>query len=129
MQEWQSSMNQIYIGTYDNQQPNYYGIVFPDAIKNNNLENNIKINNQNVYIAWQLASTIDSADENKNILLEVAVGHSQNNNSNLILYFFMLQNNQPKVFVSQTSNGQDIYLIETKNNQLQEGFSKIFNTQ
>lgn len=45
----------------------------------------------------------------------------------MVLYFFVIQNNQPKVYISRTTNGDDLYFSETQNNDLKSGFANIFN--
>ncbi|MCC7668825.1 MAG: DUF4767 domain-containing protein [Leuconostoc pseudomesenteroides] len=122
MSQWQTEMNQTYTGTYDNQKPDYYGISFPTALENGRLSGHIKFDNQDTTIEW----SPNGSSNSKNQVLAVAVGQTSSDGYNKILYLFISQESQPKVYVSQTTNGEDLYFTETKNTALENGFSQIY---
>lgn len=123
MTEWQSRMNQSFVGTYNGQQPNYYGLKFPTSITNGRLNGHIKFNDITTDVTW----SPDGSGHATHKLVAIASGKISNDNFNLALYFFVIENNQPIVYVSQTTNGDDLYFSETKNTDLQNGFTDIFN--
>ncbi|MDI6552833.1 DUF4767 domain-containing protein [Leuconostoc falkenbergense] len=123
MSQWQTEMNQTYSGTYDGQKPDYYGISFPTALENGRLSGHIKFDNQNTTVEWSPNANSSA----KNQVLAVAVGQTSSNGYNRILYLFIAQEKQPKVYVSQTTNGEDLYFTETQNTALKDGFSQIYN--
>ncbi|MBZ5946457.1 DUF4767 domain-containing protein [Leuconostoc gasicomitatum] len=123
MSAWQSKMDQSFVGTYDGQEPNYYGITFPTDLTNGKYNNHVKFDEVTTAVTW----SPDGSGESANKVVAIASGKVSKNNFNMALYFFVIQNNQPKVYISRTTNGDDLYFSETQNNDLKSGFANIFN--
>ncbi|GAP00353.1 lipoprotein [Fructobacillus ficulneus] len=123
MSSWQTKMSQTYTGTYDGNEPNFYGIAFPAAFSNANAQGHFVFDNTQEDVTWD--PTNQSQADLK--VLAVAVGHRNDAATALILYFFAVKNGQPVVYVSQTTNGPQVYFQKTDNADLQNGFAKLYN--
>lgn len=118
MRSWQSQMGQTYQGTYTGAKPEHLGVVFPDAIKNNDVQ--FSWVKQSVDLTWSDNGENGSAYQ----VLEVATG-GESSAQWPTTYLFCLHNGQPVVFMTRTTNGGVLYLQDTQNSALQSGFAGI----
>lgn len=124
MQSWQSQMNQKFDGTYDNKTPDLYGVKFPEALTSGKYNNHIKFDNMNVTPTW---SPDGSGDAPIKVVAAAAGNVGAQGTFNRALYLFVIQNNQPKVYVSRTTNGDDLIFTETQNDAIKNGFEQVVN--
>jgi len=120
MGQWQAAMGQTYQGTYNGATPNHLGIVFPDAITSGQLNGRVSLGGQLVNLTWSTNGENGQAYQ----VVAVATG----NQSKLgfpTTYLFCIHNQQPVVYMSQTTNGNIFYIQNTQNAALQAGFAKI----
>ena len=120
MASWQREMGQTYVGTYDDKAPDHLGFRFPDALRDGSLAGRIKWGSQSVDLKWSK----DGEDSSEFQVVAVATGgkaNAQYPNT----YFFCLHNRRPVVFVTQTTNGDELIIHDTQNSALQAGFAKI----
>ncbi|MFC6294376.1 DUF4767 domain-containing protein [Lactiplantibacillus daoliensis] len=120
MGQWQAAMGQTYQGTYNGDNPNHLGIVFPDAITSGQLNGRVSLGGQLVNLTWSTNGENGQAYQ----VVAVATG----NQSKLgfpTTYLFCIHNQQPVVYMSQTTNGNIFYIQNTQNAALQAGFAKI----
>ncbi|MCT3028111.1 DUF4767 domain-containing protein [Pediococcus parvulus] len=113
--EW----GQTYVGTYDGERPDHYGFTFPNAIESGQLDNRVILANQRIQLRW-------SEDGEQSAPFQVVEAATMDNQHGfLTTYFFCLHNQQPVVFVTGTTNGDDLYVRTSQNSELQAGFAKI----
>lgn len=124
MATWQTKMGQTFQATYNGQQPNHLGFVFPEVITSGKAANRIKIGQQNVQLTWSTNGNNGAAYQ----VVAVATG-GKANAMYPTTYFFTLHNQQPIVYVTDTSNGGILYLHVATNRALQNGFAKIVDGQ
>ncbi|WNW16519.1 DUF4767 domain-containing protein [Lactiplantibacillus plantarum] len=120
MASWQREMGQTYVGTYDDKAPDHLGFRFPNALLNGSLAGRIKWGSQSVDLKWSK----DGEDRSEFQVVAVATGgkvEAQYPNT----YFFCLHHRRPVVFVTQTTNGDELIIHDTQNSALQAGFAKI----
>ena len=120
MAAWQREMGQSYVGTYDDKVPDHLGFRFPEAFSDNNLAGRIKWGSQSVDLKWSK----DGEDKSAFQVVAVATG-GKANAQYPITYFFCLHHRRPVVFVTQTTNGDELIIHDTQNSALQAGFAKI----
>ncbi|MBS9338728.1 DUF4767 domain-containing protein [Fructobacillus sp. M2-14] len=122
MASWQKNMKQTYVGTYDDKEPNYYGILFPEELESGHLKNQVIIDGKQKNLSWN-----PSANEQDGLNV-VAVAAEATQSMKGILYFFTVENNQPTVYVSTTNNGGQLYFQKSQNADLQKNFAKVFHS-
>lgn len=120
MHGWQRKMGQNYQGTYDGQVPNHLGFKFPAAIKNGSLNGRLKWGSQKISVSWSTTGTSSAAYQ----VLEVATGGKPNEEWPTT-YLFCLHQQRPVVLMTQTTNGDTLYVQDTQNAALQSGFAGI----
>lgn len=120
MAAWQREMGQTYVGTYDDKVPDHLGFRFPEAFSDSSLASRIKWGSQSVDLKWSK----DGEDSSAFQVVAVATG-GKADAQYPITYFFCLHNRRPVVFVTQTTNGNDLIIHDTQNSALQAGFAKI----
>ncbi|WP_225425633.1 DUF4767 domain-containing protein [Lactiplantibacillus plajomi] len=119
MHAWQQRMGQTYVGTYDGERSDHYGFVFPKAIKSGQLDGRLVWVNQRIRFRW-------SEDGEQSAPFQVVEAATMDNQHGfLTTYFFCLHNQRPVVFVTGTTNGDDLYVSDSQNSELQAGFAKI----
>lgn len=121
MANWQSQMKQSYQGTYNDEKPDHLGNVFPKALKDGGLNGHVKWGEQTVNLTWSTNGENGNAFQ----VVAVATGGGKQRKSFPTTYFFCLYNQQPVVFMTQTTNGNDLDIQDTQNSALQAGFAKI----
>ncbi|KRL47127.1 DUF4767 domain-containing protein [Lacticaseibacillus manihotivorans] len=121
MATWEKSMSQSYVGTYDNQIADYLGIKFPNVIDHTTVQE--VVYDQSEQLSWYSASNQTSA---RFQVMAAAVG-GKVGNSWPMLYLFALDTKDmsPVVLISQTTNGGTLWLYETANTALKDGFTQI----
>jgi hypothetical protein len=120
MKKWQTAMGQQYQGTYDGQKPNHLGFIFPDTLQNGNLVERLSLYHEKVQLEW----STDGAKEAGIQVVAVATG-GKPQAMYPTTYFFCFYEGRPVVFVTQTTNGNILYLSDTQNAELQAGFAQI----
>jgi len=124
MKQWQTAMGQTYQGTYDGANPNHLGFVFPYAITSGEMADRVSLGNQPVNLTWS------TNGENGQAYQVVAVATGNKTKLGFpTTYLFCLHNQQPVVYMSQTTNGNIFYIQSTQNAELQAGFANIVNGQ
>ncbi|PIO82033.1 DUF4767 domain-containing protein [Pediococcus damnosus] len=120
MQTWQSEMGQTYKGTYNGEKPNHLGYVFPDVIKNGQLDGKVKWGSRKINLTWS------TNGENGNEFQIVAVATGGKPGTNFpTSYLFCIHNKRPVVLMTQTTNGNTLEVQDTQNGDLQAGFAGI----
>lgn len=117
MQQWQTKMSQSYLGTYDGKKPSYRDNVFPDVLINGQLQD--KVNWGALPIALQWSPKGDKQGEYQ------VVAVASENTTLAETYFFTIHNGHPLVFEASKDKGDLIYLYDSQNVELQQGFAKI----
>ncbi|WP_125702340.1 DUF4767 domain-containing protein [Lacticaseibacillus daqingensis] len=118
MKQWSSEMGQHWIGTYDDQPLNYYGV---DA--------EALTANQGITMTWgqqpiQMQWTANGFTAAEFQLLAAAYTPGAGEMDE-ILYLFCLHNGRPVIFTSMTTNGGVLYLADSQNVALYQGFIEI----
>lgn len=120
MAKWQKEMDQTYKGTYNGEKTNHLGYIFPDVIKNGKLAGRVKWGTRKINLTW----STNGENGNEFQIVEVATG-GKGGTSFPTTYLFCIHNNQPVVFMTQTTNGNYLYVQDTQNADLQAEFAKI----
>ncbi|MFB9769965.1 DUF4767 domain-containing protein [Lactiplantibacillus modestisalitolerans] len=120
MEQWQAEMGQTYVGTYQGKQPDHLGYKFPAALTNGDLDGRVEWGHQKVTLTWAPKADQDAAIQ----VLAVATG-GKPETPFPTTYFFCLHNQRPVVLMTQTTNGETLYVQDTQNGELQAGFAKI----
>ncbi|BDR56586.1 DUF4767 domain-containing protein [Xylocopilactobacillus apis] len=119
MHSWQKEMGQSYLGTYDGQNPNHYGFIFPEGLSSGQLKGKTNWGEKPIEFEW-------SPDGNSKAEYQVvAVATAKVQMQRCITYFFTIHKDHPIVFVTQTTNGDTLYFYDSQNVNLQAGFAKI----
>jgi len=120
MASWQSQMGQTYVGTYDGKIPNHLGYKFPTVFENGQLKGRVVWGQQSVELSWS------KTGENGSALQVVAVATGGKSDAQFpTTYFFCIHNGRPAVLMTQTTNGDQMYIEDTQNSALQAGFAEI----
>ncbi|AVK62075.1 DUF4767 domain-containing protein [Lactobacillus sp. CBA3605] len=120
MHQWEVEMGQSYTGTYDGDHPDHLGFVFPTTITTGQLKDRVKWGQRAINLTWS------KNGENGAEFQVVAVATGGKATAEWpTTYFFCLHHQRPVVFMTQTTNGDDLYLKDTQNSALQAGFTEI----
>ncbi|BDR57991.1 DUF4767 domain-containing protein [Xylocopilactobacillus apicola] len=122
MKKWQAEMGQTYVATYDGQEVNHYGFIFPADINNQNLRERVTLNGQPINLTWS------NNGNNGSEYQVVAAAIRQPVSMHMITYLFTLHNGKPAVYYTPTTNGGILRLFDTENAVLQNGFANIINS-
>lgn len=120
------AMDQNYKEYSQSQSVDLYGVKLPSAVLNNEWQ--MAVNEEAVSIEWsetgegskpyQLVAVYSDADTQPYLKKHV--------------YFFVIENGNPKVFVTQQNQGNEknyLYFTETQNEDIKNGFSQIVNNK
>lgn len=129
MAVWEKSMNQQY-QSYGPEHPvDLYGVLLPNAILPTG-DWKMVVDNQPVSVIWSEDGL--SSESYQLIAVYSDIEHSQQEYAfDMHTYFFMIVEGQPKVFITQQSQGNSdnyLYFSETQNGELRQGFADIFET-
>lgn len=124
MKDWQGKMGQTYQGTYEGHKANHGDFIFPDGLQNGHLTSKLLLNYQPFKPVW---STNGMADAEYQVVAAATGYANQNHNqyARITTYLFTLHNGRPLVLVSQSTNGDYLWLTDSQNVDLQVGFAKI----
>lgn len=127
MHEWiktSQRANWTWQATYDGEKPNHFGSVYPDDIQNGTYHTNLKWGYRDISFDW--ATT--GAEKGEFLVVAAATAtepHDPNTWAFTVTWFFCLHNGQPTVLLTQTIEGGTVYVYDSQNAALQQGFAKI----
>lgn len=129
MSVWGKSMNQRYQSYRPGQPTDLYGVLLPDSILPAG-DWQMVVDNRPMSVVW----SEDGLKAEPYQLLSVYSDTEYAQQTGAFdshVYFFMIYEGQPKVFITQQNQGNTdnyLYFTETENAELRQGFSDIFMT-
>ena len=127
MADWGETMDQKYEEYSEGNNVDWYGTQIPDALVGENKDWNTMVEEEPVDFEW---SEDGEASEGDYALVAVYSDAKTQKYLEKHLYFFALDEGEPKVLVSQQNQGNGewkFYFSETDNQELQDGFADIVN--
>jgi hypothetical protein len=122
MASWQQSMGQSFKGTYDGKVVDYLGFEYPTVIDKTWREE--VVYDQSAQLLWNHANG-DPQHSRFRVVAAAVGGKADSYWPMLYLFAFDSLDMSPVVLVSQTTNGGTLWLYETGNAELRNGFAKI----
>ncbi|MBU7568130.1 DUF4767 domain-containing protein [Weissella hellenica] len=117
---WQTAVGQDFVGTYNGGTPKHLAYKFPDALKDGQLKDHLKLDDHKVAFTWS-----PKADKKADYqVVAVATGSRQGVDSPTS-YFFVIHEGQGQVYATETASGKDLTLTETQNADLKNNFASI----
>ncbi|MFC6169353.1 zinc ribbon domain-containing protein [Loigolactobacillus jiayinensis] len=124
MSDWQDTMNQSYVGTYDTQSVDDDGVNFPDDIRSGDYKGNVTVDDSDVTLKWTTKANTDAAYQ---VVAAAVYNHDEDGEAKVIAYLYVFHNGSPDVLVSQDSDSTVHNFTSSRNQTLQNGFAKIAN--
>ena len=120
MKIWQTAVGQDFVGTYNGDAPKHLDYKFPEALKNGQLKDHLKLDDKKVDFTWS-----PKADKKADYqVVAVATGSRQGVDSPTS-YFFVIHDGKGVVYATETASGKDLTFTETQNADLKNNFANI----
>lgn len=124
IKDWEKSMGQFYDAYTDEEKLDWYGVTFPDAMSQSNIQ--FQVDEQPVTAEW----TQDPTKKDTYNVVAIYANIDNPQTTEPYLYLFTIYNDQPVVLVTAQNQGNDpqvlnLYFSPTENQQLQQGFAQI----
>lgn len=120
MKIWQTAVGQDFVGTYNGDTPKHLEYKFPEALKDGQLKDHLKLDDKKVDFTWS-----PKADKKADYQVVAVTTGSRQGVDSPTSYFFVIHEGKGYVYATETASGKDLTLTETQNADLKNNFANI----